>query len=122
MDGEDVAAVLVGAPLECCRFFGREERLALELLRTLERRGGAEVPVTLQIRMSVGRARRRPARLRRKDAAKGKRDEATANHLRLHVRNIVGPLHQVVNRENELTVVGSRESIVKEVASRQSST
>jgi hypothetical protein len=34
MDGEDVAAVLVGAPLECCRFFGREEPFAFERLWT----------------------------------------------------------------------------------------
>jgi hypothetical protein len=47
MDGEDVAAVLVGAPLKCCRFFGREESFAFELLRTFERRSRAEEPEAL---------------------------------------------------------------------------
>src|SRR5438105_14915766 len=85
MNGEDVAAALVGAPLERCGFVDREERLAFELLRTFERRGRAEVPDALQIGMSVGRARWRPARLGRKGDAERDGDESRRSDTSLHV-------------------------------------
>src|SRR6516165_89536 len=86
VNGEDVATVLVRAALECVGFFGSEELFAFEFLRTLERRGRAEVPEALEIRMSIGRARWRRWPLRCESGAERERDEGRTQGASLHVR------------------------------------
>jgi hypothetical protein len=58
MDGDGVADALGGAAFEFSGFPGCEERLPGEFLRTLQGRGGPEIPDILQIGAALGHARR----------------------------------------------------------------
>jgi hypothetical protein len=101
MDREHVAAVLVRSVLEGGRLFSREERLALELLRPFERCRRAEVPVALEIRVTVRRARWRPRHLGSDTYGQCQGDQRRPKETSLHVHlpnaPILGPSRQVVN-------------------------